>query len=73
MVDVQKLRAKMVLKGYDQKSLVAAINARGIKFSENTLSAKMNGRSKFDCLDADIICDILEITSPADKAEIFLV
>ena len=72
MVDIQKLRSKMVLKGYDQKSLVAEINARGIKTSENTFSAKMNGKSKFDCLDADVICDILEINSPAEKAEIFL-
>lgn len=73
MVDVQKLRARMVLKGYNQKGLVAEMKARGFKTSENTLSSKMNGGAKFDCDDADIICEILEVINPAEKAEIFLV
>ena len=72
MVDIQKLRAKMVLKGYSQKSLVPEINARGYKISENTLSSKMNGTSTFDCDLVDVICDILEVEEPAEKAEIFL-
>lgn len=72
MVDIQKLRSKMVLKGYNQKKLVDEMNARGVKISENTLSAKMNGTSKFDCVDADVICDILELKSREEKAEIFL-
>lgn len=73
MVDVNRLRSRMVLKGYSQKTLVAEMNARGVKTSENTFSSKMNGRSQFDCDDADIICDILEVETPAEKAEIFLV
>ena len=73
MVDVNKLRARMVLMGYTQKSLVAEMNERGKKTSENTFSSKMNGRSQFDCDDADVICDILKLEHPADKAEIFLV
>lgn len=72
MVDVNRLRSRMVLMGYTQKSLVAEMNARGLKTSENTFSSKMNGRSQFDCDDADIICDILEVIEPAEKAEIFL-
>ena len=72
MVDIQKLRSRMVLKEYSQKSLVAEINARGLKISENTFSSKMNGTSKWDCDLVDIICDILEIYLPADKADIFL-
>ena len=72
MVDVQKLRSQMVLKGYNQKRLVAEMNARGVKISENTLSSKMNGTSKFDCDDADVICDILGLESSAEKADIFL-
>ena len=72
MVDVNRLRSRMVLMGYTQKSLVAEMNARGLKTSENTFSSKMNGRSQFDCDDADIICAILEVTDPAKKAEIFL-
>ncbi len=72
MVDIQKLRSRMVLKGHTQKSLVAEINARGVKISENTFSSKMTGKSSFDCDVVDVICDILEVESPADKAEIFL-
>lgn len=73
MVDVNKLRSRMVLMGHTQKSLVAEMNARGVKTSENTFSSKMNGRSQFDCDDADVICDILELETPAEKADIFLV
>ena len=72
MVDVNRLRSRMVLKGYTQKTLVAEMNARGVKTSENTFSSKMNGKSQFYCDDADVICDILEVESPAEKAEIFL-
>ena len=72
MVNVNKLRSRMALMGYTQKSLVAEMNERGIKTSENTFSSKMNGRSQFDCEDADVICDILKVDRPAEKAEIFL-
>lgn len=73
MVDVNKIRALMALNGYTQKSLVAEMKIRGVKTSENTFSSKMNGRSKFDCDDADVICDILGIEDSAEKADIFLV
>lgn len=73
MVDVNKLRSKMVLKGYTQKTLASEMTARGVKTSEKTLSSKMNRKSQFDCVDADVICDILEVETPAEKAEIFLV
>ena len=72
MVDILKLRSKMVLKGFSQKSLVSEINSRGVKISENTFSSKMNGASSFDCDLVDVICDILEVEEPAEKAEIFL-
>lgn len=72
MVDIQKLRSRMVLKGYSQRSLVAEINARGLKISENTFSSKMTGKSSFDCDVVDLICDILGVEEPAHKAEIFL-
>lgn len=71
MVDVRKLRARMVLKGYNQKMLVEELNARGIKINENTFSSKMNGKP-FDTDLVDGICDILELEVPAEKAEIFL-
>ncbi len=72
MVDIQKLRSRMVLKGYSQRSLVAEINARGVRISENTFSSKMTGKSSFDCDVVDVICDILGVEEPAQKAEIFL-
>ena len=72
MVDVNRLRSRMVLMGYTQKSLVAEMNERGVKTTENTFSSKMNGKSQFDCDDADVICDILEVYDPAEKAVIFL-
>ena len=72
MVDIQKLRYRMVLKGYSQRGLVVEINSRGYKISENTFSSKMTGKSSFDCDLVDVICDILEVEKPAHKAEIFL-
>lgn len=72
MVDIYKLKSQMALKGFTQRSLAAEMGRRGMKTSENTLSSKMNGKTQFDCEDADVICEILEITKPALKAEIFL-
>lgn len=72
MVNKALLRSKMVLKGYTQRSLAAEMSARGVKITENTLSSKISGRSKFNCEDADVICDILQINEPIDKASIFL-
>ena len=72
MVDVKKLKARMALMGYTQKSLVAEMNVRGVKTTENTFSSKMNGRSQFDCDDADVICDILKVNDLAERADIFL-
>lgn len=73
MVDVKKLRAQMVLKGHTQKSLVAEMKTRGFKITENTFSSKMKNPDKFNCGDADMICDILELNTTAERAEIFLV
>lgn len=72
MVDVNKLRSRMVLMGYTQKTLAVEMTTRGVKTSEKTLSSKMNRKSQFDCVDADVICDILNLDGPAEKAEIFL-
>ena len=72
MVDVNKLKSQMALKGYNQRTLVAEMNKRGYKVTENTFSSKMTGKSQFDCEDADVICEILEVEDSATKAEIFL-
>lgn len=72
MVDVTKLKARMVLAGYNQRSLVAELRSRGVQISENTFSAKMTGRSDFNVEDALVICEILSIENPKDRADIFL-
>lgn len=72
MVDINKLKARMVLAGYNQQTLAAACKEKGYKTSENTISAKFNSRSKWTCEDADMLCDVLGIYEPAEKAGIFL-
>ena len=72
MVNVNKLKSRMVLSGHTQKTLVAEMCERGLPMTENTFSAKMNGRSQFYVEDAQVICDILGIDSAEDKADIFL-
>ena len=72
MVDVNKLKSRMVLAGHTQKTLVAELRAKGFPMTENTFSAKMNGRSQFYVEDATAICEILGIESSEDRADIFL-
>ena len=61
------LRAKMVEAGYSQRKLAKAVN-----MSENSLSSKITGRRPFDVNEAISICNVLNITSNEDKANIFL-
>ena len=53
MVDLNKLKSRMVLAGYNQRTLTAACREKGYKTSENTMSAKFNNRSPWTCDDAD--------------------
>lgn len=72
MVDINRLKARMVLAGHDQKTLTAACKAKGYKTSYNTINAKFNKNSPITCDDAEMFCDVLEIYEPAEKAGIFL-
>ena len=72
MVDVNKLKSRMVLAGHTQKTLVAELRTRGVLMTENTFSAKINGRSQFYVEDAQAICEILGIDNSEDRADIFL-
>lgn len=72
MVDVNKLKSRIVLAGHTQRTLVAELREKGFPMTENTLSAKMNGRSQFYVEDAQAICEILGIESSEEKAAIFL-
>lgn len=67
MINVQKLKSRMVLAGYTQLSLAAEAG-----ISINALNAKLNGRSRIYVDEASKICDILNITQDSDKCEIFL-
>ena len=72
MVDINKLKSRMVLAGYNQQTLTEACRKKGYKIGKNTLNAKFNNRSPWTCDDADMFCDVLSINDPAEKAEIFL-
>lgn len=72
MVNVNKLKSRMILAGHTQKTLVAELRKRGFSMTENTLSAKLNGKSQFYVEDALAICEVLDINNAADKADIFL-
>lgn len=72
MVDINKLKARMVLMGYNQRTFTTACKSKGYKTSENTINAKFTGRSSWTIDDADMAIDVLEIHDPAEKASIFL-
>ena len=71
MVDVIKLKSRIVLAGHTQKTLVAELCSKGFPMTENTFSAKMTGKSQFYVEDAVAICEILGINKE-DRADIFL-
>lgn len=62
-----KFKGKLAEAGYSQKSLAAAIG-----MSENTLSAKVNGKVPFNTVEIEQICDKLHIHDGVEKASIFL-
>jgi transcriptional regulator with XRE-family HTH domain len=66
-MNVNKLKGRMVEAGYTQRTLAIAA-----KMSENTLSSKLNERRPFNTDEVLVICDLLHITDPAEKAQIFL-
>lgn len=67
MVNSRLLRSKMALAGITQRELAAKM-----KKAENTISAKINGKSRLYLDEIDEICEALDISSDAEKAEIFL-
>lgn len=67
MIDGNLLKSKIVAKGMCQRSV-----AKEIGMSENSFSAKIQGRSSFTVDEAIRICDLLDITEPGEKCNIFL-
>lgn len=67
MINKNLLRSKLAAGGLTQKQL-----GKLLGWSENTVSSKINGRSKLCVDEVDCICKILNITNPIEKADIFL-
>ena len=67
MIDKRKLRARMIGAGFTQKALAAAVG-----ISENTMCAKINGRSQFTVQEAEKVCRLLGIRTAGEKCQIFL-
>lgn len=66
-MNVLKFKAAMVAAGYTQRSLA---KASGI--SENALSAKLTGKSRMYCDEAEICCKLFNLKTAEEKEEIFL-
>lgn len=66
MINSNALRGKIAAAGLTQRELGKLIGV-----SENTMSAKVNGKSKIWVSEAELLCDILGITDPTEKAQIF--
>lgn len=67
MINRNRLYGKIVERGLTQGEV-----SKMIGISENTFSARMNGRSFFDTKEVEELCVILGITSDVEKAQIFL-
>ena len=61
------LRGRMAEKGISQRDL-----AKRIHMSENALAAKIKGLRSFRVSEVIAVCEILEISDPAEQALIFL-
>lgn len=67
MLDKKKFLGHMVSNGYNQRTL-----AKQLGISKNTLNAKINGKSSFDTILIDKVCEELHIVDDCEKAQIFL-
>lgn len=61
------LRAEFVASG---KTMAQVAKEAG--FARNTLSAKLNGKRQFNTDEIIRLCEVLNITEPAKKVDIFL-
>jgi transcriptional regulator with XRE-family HTH domain len=66
-VKIDKLRGKMAEKKVTQKEMAECLG-----ISTQAFNKKMNGKIRFNTNDAAIICQKLNITDMAERAEIFL-
>lgn len=61
------IKARMVEAGYTQRSLAAKL-----KMSTTSLNLKLAGRRAFDIAEVQKLCEVLGISDPEDKVNIFL-
>ena len=66
MVNTAKLKARMLLEGYTQRSLAAATD-----IGVTPLNEKINNKRVFRCDEVDKICSVLRITEAEEKCDIF--
>lgn len=66
MVNTAKLKARMVLEGYTQRTL-----AKETKIGVTPLNEKINNKRAFRCDEVDKICLVLKITEAEEKCDIF--
>lgn len=62
-----KLKGRIAEAGYSQRSLAAELG-----ISKNTLNSKVNGKTPFNTLEIELICQKLNIHDASEKAAIFL-
>lgn len=67
MLNKNRLMGAIACAGLTQKEL-----AERIKMSKNTMNSKINGKSYFDTLQIEKICNELGIVDDYEKAVIFL-
>lgn len=61
-----KLKGKIAEAGYSQRSLAAELG-----ISKNTLNSKVNGKTPFNTVEIERICEKLNIRDATEKALIF--
>ena len=66
MVNTAKLKARIMLEGYTQRTL-----AKETKIGVTPLNEKINNKRVFRCDEVDAICLVLHITDSEEMREIF--
>lgn len=66
MVNTAKLKARILLEGHTQRTL-----SKATKIGLNPLNEKINNKRVFRCDEVDRICEVLNITEPSEKCDIF--
>lgn len=67
MINTNLLKGYIAIAGHTQRSL-----SKKLGVSKNTLNSKINGRTAFDTVLIEKICDELNIDDITERAKIFL-